>query len=1398
MYLRFLLRITACFLFSLQLHAQPFWSDVFEKSHDKFRDGKFKSARKKYKKVLKTIRKEYNNAPLLREGWLPIDAARTHEALGQFPSMERQLKAGIQKLEARREDNPEHYAQGVMWAASVYLRYGNYVRVGELLSPFDSLIKNELLPPYIAHEMQLYRTRTLTYQGYLDEAQKRYAGLPESYRQVLEQAGISEAEKRHRRETMARILLLEAEIYAQRGDYPSARDLLLSKEAEIEALVPKDSEVFGQYLMLVADSFHALNAFKEADRYYRKATREAHKTRLVAKILVRDAQNQFADNNEGKARSAANNLKSFGKKVKSKENSYLVMSKVLEAEFAHAKEDHEKAIKLLDEVREYDRSVLPREHPVRYEENLLRTEASLARREWRKAKYALNFATEIHAKLYGAESPAHEFVKLRQAHFYLKYTPDRAEAFEKRKKVNTGIIFQTYAPFHPYHHRSLQLLADFVQEEERYKLAITYRQKARDILSRKYGKRSGRAAREQVRLAELYTLTGVYDKADRFMRRALPLIADRYDKSSAAYLEATRTYAVLLTQVGRYDEAQKLLRKNQRRSDAEDFEAAEKLALLYEQSSNYTESEELLTDVLRRKTALYGERSVRLAQPLHQLGRLAVAMGDYETAENRLNRAAELARNDLGEKSLRYAAIRRSQAKRYASLGDYVKAERITREALQIYESRLDSGHIATINTLTQLALIRFAEGTEPPETVTEDLQRARQMIVLTFGEQHPLHAEALKNLAVFHISQQNYDQAISMLRQAEAVWSDYFGNKNRNSGEAYMLLGTAFSGKGYFREARKSYQQAEKILEKHFDRQHPSFVKTLSKNAQMHYVNSEYKQANKIMEEATAIYFNFLKTYFPALSEGEKARFWAMIRPDFEFFNSLATSRAERRPDFLGKMYNHSLATKGILLSTSARIKRTILSGNDAELKQYYREWLAAKERLKTLLAMDAEERATQQGRLDAIQKEVDRLEKVLSQRGIRGMLAEPADWKEIRKALEKDEAAVEIIRYRQYEKGFTDKIRYACLILTRKTRSAPRLVLLDNGYELENKHFNHYRNMMDYEIEDLQSYQRFWAPVAEAIAEEGDIRRVYLCADGVYNQISVSSLQSGSGTFVLDNTDIISVTNGREITRLKEKEQNAAKRSGKEVVLFSNPQFYTSEKSEQTALATRSNNKPYISPLPGTTEEVEQIARLMEQKKLRPKVLTGEQAQEAYMEQFQFGESPRIFHVATHGFFGELSEAEEATQASSDVLSTGYHTPSPLLRSGLLMSGAGDLLLRSTAKITTGNGILTAYEVMNLNFNDTELVVLSACETGRGEVRDGEGVFGLQRAFLVAGADALIISLFKVSDAVTQELMVTFYRNWFEKGMSKREAFMAAQRSIRKRYPEPIYWGAFKLISG
>jgi CHAT domain-containing protein len=209
-------------------------------------------------------------------------------------------------------------------------------------------------------------------------------------------------------------------------------------------------------------------------------------------------------------------------------------------------------------------------------------------------------------------------------------------------------------------------------------------------------------------------------------------------------------------------------------------------------------------------------------------------------------------------------------------------------------------------------------------------------------------------------------------------------------------------------------------------------------------------------------------------------------------------------------------------------------------------------------------------------------------------------------------------------------------------------------------------------------------------------------------------------------------------------------------------------------------------VCRLPGTRREGERIAALLGVEPVLDRVLD---------QPLRAIRSPRILHLATHGFFLDDQHLDPDTAwrdlTSADRLA-GARFENPLLRSGLLLAGFNTWRKGGDVPAEAEDGMLTAEDVTGMDLLDTELVVLSACETGLGQVHVGEGVFGLRRAFAVAGAKTLVMSLWKVPDEQTQQLMVDFYSRIL-RGEGWAEALRQAQQALRARYPDPYYWGAF-----
>ena len=211
-------------------------------------------------------------------------------------------------------------------------------------------------------------------------------------------------------------------------------------------------------------------------------------------------------------------------------------------------------------------------------------------------------------------------------------------------------------------------------------------------------------------------------------------------------------------------------------------------------------------------------------------------------------------------------------------------------------------------------------------------------------------------------------------------------------------------------------------------------------------------------------------------------------------------------------------------------------------------------------------------------------------------------------------------------------------------------------------------------------------------------------------------------------------------------------------------------------------------IPELPATKTEVDGIHKLLSSSGYEVDEYIQQTATETNLKSAR---QISILHIATHGYF--LRDVEKTSWP------IGVHADNAkdnvLLRSGLMLAGASASAGESASLDSSSNGIITSYEAMNLDLQGTRLVVLSACETGLGEIRAGEGVYGLQRAFLAAGAEAVVMSLWKVNDAATQELMNAFYDLWIKSG-DRQQAFRDAQLQLMKKYRQPYFWGAFVMM--
>jgi len=1029
--------------------------------------------------------------------------------------------------------------------------------------------------------------------------------------------------------------------------------------------------------------------------------------------------------------------------------------------------------------------VLPRKHLLTAEVLEFLAQLAVTQKYYAGAEKYLQEVVEIKSEFYGEAAPEVHLAWLQLANFYLDNTNKLNEAGKIYEESFNKVLKGEIGAWHKDHLDILNHLAQYYEMADQYAKAVDALDRATLVARGKYDDRDYKYGEELTKIAKLQIRLGQYEQADENINKSLKIL-EEYEKEhdkKGLMIEAIDTQAVLFGIKGLFDEAEdalnrsaKIIEKADQPLNIDELSTAQNLSSLYIQLGRYSDTNELLNAAITEYTRVYGDQSLRLIDPLVNKGRLLLAQGDYTEADKVAMRANQIAVKIYTDKSTKTAATQKLLSDIDYTIGDYDLAEDNILKALASQEKQFGRKHIEVAKSLSQLALIKFYKG-DDKNSVEKLMLESRDIMGARLGKDNPQYADILKNVAVLYISEKKYDIAFNSLTQAETIWRTKTGRKKSIQAAAiYALTGDVYYQLKQYVKAEEFYKKGKDLYEKYFSDTHPEYVKILSKVAKVYYMQKDFKGAKKNIEQALNNYENFIKQFFPALSEREKAKYWNTIKGDFEFYNTLAFSQLEDFRDLSGKVYNYQLLTKALLLSSSIKIRERILNSKDETLKSMYAAWVQKKENLTNVMSMSAQQLLDNGIDPNLLSAEVEKMERELSEKSElfgQGFENKRITYENVQASLGKTEAAIEMVRFRYFDHTFTDSIIYVALYV-KADKARPKVVELSNGELMEGRYFRYYRNSIIRKTADENSYKVYWDPIQKAI---GQASTIYLSADGVYNLINLESIPTPDGKYVIDNSNIVMVSNTKDLFFRKARAKVAGGQSNN-ASMFGNPKFYL----------TASTQRDWTD-LPGTEKEVDALNKLLKEKGWVAEEYMEDNASEDKVKSVN---SPRIFHIATHGFY---TKAEEVTSQKELTENEAMMAENPLMKSGLLLTGGGDILARTKHNYNMENGVLTAYEAMSLNLDKTDLVVLSACETGLGEVSNGEGVYGLQRAFLVAGAKVLIMSMFKVDDEATQKLILNFYKKWLNTG-NLRQSFIDAKRELRNEFPEPIYWGAFMMI--
>jgi CHAT domain-containing protein len=802
----------------------------------------------------------------------------------------------------------------------------------------------------------------------------------------------------------------------------------------------------------------------------------------------------------------------------------------------------------------------------------------------------------------------------------------------------------------------------------------------------------------------------------------------------------------------------------------EKIEMYQSLVKSYISKNNFIRAEKnalALLNLVKKET---GEESFLMVDPTLTIAYMKIQKGELKEAEKYLNLSEKVIKKYFSPSSEKWSTYNYTLCKYYLTISDFKRAKDVLQISMDITTKIYGQNHLklARLYELWANLLIeesRFVDANKM-------FENAMRITESSLGKSSPAYANLLVQLANLEVKMKEFDKANASLSEAEKFWIAKLGQSNLYIGKIELIRGDLNFFRKKYTESEQSFNKAASIFASIFNKRYNEYLEANVGLAKVAYMKNQYKSAADLLEPVLNERIHFSLNNFSIMSFSQKTNFWAGFREEFELYNSVIYKLIDTKLDVKKStnLYNYLLKTKGLLLTSDAQIRRQVFQSGDSTLVANYNEWLNQKEYFALVSYYSNEQLLNENISLDKVILKIEDLEKKIQSKSNIDLSANTKEitWFDIRKNLKQNESAVEMVRLRAFNQTFTDTIIYLGLVIDAKTKDYPKSVILKDGKLMEGKYMKYYRNASITKTDDENSYNIFWQPIKELIP---DGNTIYFSSDGVYAQINPEMLFDVSlNQYALQTNTFVYLTNTKDL--IPETEQ-ANKTYDKKFYLYGNPSFYSQKVDKELLL-----------PLDGAEKEIIEIDKILKQFNQTTTRLTGKMVTEDTLRSIQM---PYVLHISTHGYFMERKTGNELIS-------------NPMLNSGLCLVSSGNILdNKEIGHVNQMQGILTASEVMDMNFSKTNLVVLSACETGRGEVQVGEGVYGLQRAFLVAGAKAIILSLFKVDDEATKLLMVKFYSKLLNNGGDFRKAFREAKDDLRQsEFKSPIYWGAFIMVEG
>jgi CHAT domain-containing protein/tetratricopeptide (TPR) repeat protein len=928
-----------------------------------------------------------------------------------------------------------------------------------------------------------------------------------------------------------------------------------------------------------------------------------------------------------------------------------------------------------------------------------------------------------------------------------------------------------------------------------------------------------------------------FTRAESFLKSALDIRRKQLDIRDERVLQSVTALTAVYVKENKFEASERLLEDRlaelHRGPGGEDRASAltmASLANVYLEEGRYAGAEQLLQPAI---TTCQEKRCPEFPSVVDILGRLYMAEGRFAEAD-RVMRAI-LSMYPKGQESEEVARELHNLALLSESEKNYVEAETLLEQSLAMLRKIKGPGGAEVAGDLEELGRVKLDVGKYKEAEAL--LKRAVDGFSSSLGDSSRL-AAALNNLATLYRSQHNYRQAAATYQRAIKMVQKATPN-SPYVGRALNNLGELNRATGHYGYAESTLKRSISAEEKAFGSEHYELAAPLWNLAAVYQAQQRFEEAKPLLDRGLHNLEAQFEQHFTYMTEKERLEFLNSVSSLFNSYLSFCVARCRQDPDLRSKTYDLLLWQKGVVATSIAGLRTQVAASGDKDALAVLKRLNDEKSEVAGMLYMLTNGVPVSREAIQNIQQKASEDERELVRRvpllAERKQLAR-SSWRDVQGALKEKEAAIEVARFALFDgKKWTNSEYYLALVITPNT-TAPNVVLFGPGKALEAAGLTDYCSQI-FKPEALSRctqvatggpassgshgsfYEAFWKPLESAI---GGMNRIFISPAGFLNEVAIGIIPDSSNMRLVDRYDLRIVNSTKDL--LRSKHQSAVNSA----VLIGNPKFLLTEDEHRSAVAEvrgehvriaelaghpvssgwiprglRSQepcpNLPpggRLCPLSASENEVKSVYDLL---RSRNWVVDSPYTQAHALEEVVKGvQHPRLLHIATHGFF-LADQSSTGQHLASDAQAVGTE---PMVLSGLYLAGADHALNQKPALKNIDDGVLTALEASGLDLAGTELVVLSACDTGLGEMRASEGIFGLRRALQESGAESVMLTMWSVPDSDTQKLVTEFYKKWLS-GMDKHEALREAQQElrndVRSRFEgedRPYYWGAFVLV--